>query len=81
MLINIKKIESISSSLGLSQEKLNIKALIVEKFSSKLKINVQDKFDVCLSVINFVQNPYNKEIPSYLKKKMGFFDKLYSLFN
>ena len=65
----------------LVREKLNIKALTVEKFSSKLKINIQDEFDVCLSVINFIQNPYNKEIPSYLKKKKGFFDKLYSLFN
>ena len=65
----------------LLQEKLNIKALTIEKFSSKLKINIQDEFDVCLSVINFVQNPYNKEIPSYIKKKTGFFDKLYSLFN
>ena len=65
----------------LLQEKLNIKALTIEKFSSKLKINIQDEFDVCLSAINFVQNPYNKEIPSYLKKKTGFFDKLYSLFN
>ena len=65
----------------LLQEKLNIKSLTVEKFSSKLKVNMQDEFDVCLSVINFVQNPHNKEIPIYLKKKMGFFDKLYSLFN
>jgi cell division protein FtsA len=65
----------------LLQEKLNIKALTIEKLSSKLKINIQDEFDVCLSVINFVQNPYNKEIPSYIKKKTGFFDKLYSLFN
>ena len=65
----------------LLQKKLNIKALTVEKFSSKLKINMQDEFDVCLSMINFVHNPYNKEIPSYLKKKKGFFDKLYSLFN
>jgi cell division protein FtsA len=65
----------------LLQEKLNIKALTIEKLSSKLKINIQDEFDVCLSAINFVQNPYNKEIPSYLKKKTGFFDKLYSLFN
>ena len=53
----------------------------MEKFSSRIKVNISDEFDVCLSMINYIQNSYHKEIPSYYKKKIGFFDKLYSFLN
>jgi len=71
----------INGFYDLLKDKLNIKSLVVEKFSPKIKCNIPDEFDVCLSMINFIQNPYHKEIPSNYKKKLSFFEKLYSLLN
>jgi cell division protein FtsA len=61
--------------------KLNTKSLVIEKFSSRIKDDISDEFDVCLAMINFVENSYHKEIPSYYKNKIGFFEKLYSFLN
>ena len=71
----------INGFYDLLKERLIIKSLTIEKFSSKIKTNLPDEFDVCLSMINFIKNPYEKEIPSYYKKKIGFFEKLYSFLN
>jgi cell division protein FtsA len=71
----------INGFYDLLKEKLNMKCLIIEKFSSRIKIDIGDEFDVCLSMINSIQNAYHKEIPSYYKKKSGFFEKLYSFLN
>lgn len=71
----------INGFYDLLKKKLNTKCLLMEKFSSRIKVNISDEFDVCLSMINYIQNSYHKEIPSYYKKKIGFFDKLYSFLN
>ena len=71
----------INGFYDLLKVKLNTKYLVIEKFSPRIKGHISDEFDVCLSMINFIQTPYHKEIPSYFKKKLGFFEKLYSLLN
>jgi cell division protein FtsA len=71
----------INGFYDLLKDKLNTKYLVIEKFSPRIKGHISDEFDVCLSMINFIQTPYHKEIPSYYKKKLGFFEKLYSLLN
>jgi hypothetical protein len=59
------------------KEKLHCKSLSIEKFHPKIKGDVSDNFDVCMSVINLIINPYHKEIPFFSKKKEGFFEKIY----
>jgi len=63
------------------KEKLHYKSLSIEKFHPKIKNNIPDNFDVCISVINLIINPYNKEIPFFSKKKVSFFEKIYSFLN
>ena len=65
----------------LLKEKLLIKALVIEKFSLKIKNNIQDEFDLCLSMIHYIKNSYFAEIPSYEIVKKSLFEKLYSIFN
>ena len=55
--------------------------MLLEKFTPKIKNNIPDAYDVCLSVINFIKNSYKKEIPSFSKRKKSFFETLYSFFN
>jgi len=63
------------------KEKLHCKSLSIEKFQPKIKKDILDNFDVCISVINLIMNPYSKEIPFFSKKKEGFFEKIYSFLN
>ena len=63
------------------KEKLNCKSLSIEKFHPKIKEGISDNFDVCISVINLIINPYPKEIPFFSKKKKSFFEKIYSFLN
>jgi cell division protein FtsA len=63
------------------KEKLHCKSLSIEKFQPKIKKNIPDNFDVCISVINLIINRYPKEIPFFSKKKEGFFEKIYSFLN
>ena len=63
------------------KEKLCCKSLSIEKFQPKIKKDILDNFDVCISVINLIINPYSKEIPFFSKKKEGFFEKIYSFLN
>ena len=63
------------------KEKLHCKSLSIEKFQPKIKKDILDNFDVCISVINLIINPYSKEIPFFSKKKEGFFEKIYSFLN
>jgi len=63
------------------KEKLHCKSLSIEKFQPKIKKDILDNFDVCISVINLIINPYPKEIPFFSKKKEGFFEKIYSFLN
>ena len=63
------------------KEKLHYKSLSIEKFQPKIKKDILDNFDVCISVINLIMNPYSKEIPFFSKKKEGFFEKIYSFLN
>lgn len=63
------------------REKLHYKSLSIEKFQPKIKKDILDNFDVCISVINLIMNPYSKEIPFFSKKKEGFFEKIYSFLN
>ena len=65
----------------LLSEKIKIKYLSIEKFSSKLKNDLEDDYDVCISVINYIKNSYSKEIPSSTKENKSIFDKVLSLFN
>ncbi len=65
----------------LLKQKLLINGLVVEKFSTKIKNNIDDEFDVCLSMISHIQNFYAKEIPSNSKVQKSIFKKLYSIFN
>ena len=60
---------------------LIVTALVIEKFTPKIKNGLGDEFDVCFSMINYIKNPYFAEIPSYKSSKQGLFEKLYSLFN
>ncbi|KFX72026.1 MAG: hypothetical protein FF85_04335 [alpha proteobacterium QL1] len=62
-------------------EKIKIKYLSIEKFSSKLKNDFEDDYDVCISVINYIKNSYSKEIRSSTKANKSIFDKVLSLFN
>ena len=66
---------------NLLKKNLSIKSLIIENFNSKLKTDIPDNFDICISMISLIVNPYNKEIPYFEKVKKNFFEKLYSLFN
>ncbi len=63
------------------KEKLHCKSLSIEKFQPKIKKDISDSFDVCISVVNLIINPYSKEIPFFSKKKEGFFEKIYSFLN
>ena len=63
------------------KEKLHCKSLSIEKFQPKIKKDILDNFDVCISVINLIINPYPKEIPFFSKKKESFFEKIYSFLN
>ena len=72
------KIKGFYDLLG---EKIKIKYLSIEKFSSKLKNDLEDDYDVCISVINYIKNSYSKEIPSSTKENKSIFDKVLSLFN
>ena len=63
------------------KEKLHCKSLSIEKFQPKIKKDIPDNFDVCISVINLIINRYPKEIPFFSKKKEGFFEKIYSFLN
>jgi len=63
------------------KEKLHQKSLSIEKFQPKIKKDIPDNFDVCISVINLIINRYPKEIPFFSKKKIGFFEKIYSFLN
>ena len=72
------KIEGFQSIL---RKKLHCKSLSIEKFQPKIKKDILDNFDVCISVINLIINPYSKEIPFFSKKKEGFFEKIYSFLN
>ena len=65
----------------LLKNKLKVKCMLLEKFTPKIKNNIPDAYDVCLSVINFIKNSYKKEIPSFSKRKKSFFETLYSFFN
>ncbi len=65
----------------LLSEKIKIKYLSIEKFSSKLKNDFEDDYDVCISVINYIKNSYSKEIRSSTKANKSIFDKVLSLFN
>lgn len=65
----------------LLKKKLCINSLSIEKFDLKLKKGMEDNYDVCLSIINYLKNSYNKEIPGFLKTKKNFFEKFYSLFS
>jgi len=62
------------------KEKLHCKSLSIEKFQPKIKKNIPDNFDVCISAINLIINRYPKEIPFFSKKK-SFFEKIYSFLN
>jgi len=57
------------------KEKLHCKSLSIEKFQPKIKKDIPDNFDVCISVINLIINPYPKEIPFFSKKKGVFLKK------
>ena len=63
------------------KEKLHCKSLSIEKFQPKIKKDILDNFDVCISVINLIMNAYSKEILFFSKKKEGFFEKIYSFLN
>ena len=65
----------------LLKDKLLIKALVIEKFSIKIKNNIQDEFDLCLSMIDYIKNSYFSEIPRNVCRRQSLFEKLYSLFN
>ena len=65
----------------LLEKKLLVKFLTIEKLSCRIKNNIADEFDVCLSVINYISKSYNKEIKSNSNPKKNFFHKLYSIFN
>ena len=66
---------------NLLKKNLSIKSLIIENFNSKLKNDIPDNFDICISMISLILNPYNKEIPYFENVKKNFFEKLYSIFN
>jgi len=66
---------------NLLKKKLSIKSLIIENFNSKLKNDIPDNFDICISMISLIVNLYNKEIPYFENNKKNFFEKLYSIFN
>lgn len=72
------KIDGFQSIL---KKKLHCKSLSIEKFQPKIKKDILDNFDVCISVMNLIINPYSKEIPFFSKKKEGFFEKIYSFLN
>jgi len=63
------------------KDKLHYKSLSIEKLHPKIKKEIPDNFDVCISVVNLIINPYVKEIPFFSKKKEGFFEKIYSFLN
>jgi len=63
------------------KEKLHCKSLSIEKFQPKIKKDISDNFDVCISAINLIINPHPKEIPFFSRKKEGFFEKIYSFLN
>jgi cell division protein FtsA len=67
--------------LATLKERLDYKSLSIERFNPKIKKDIPDNFDVCISVINLIINPYIKEIPLFSKKKKGFFEKIYSFLN
>ena len=85
--INFNKIlitgegSKINGFQAILKEKLHCKSLSIEKFQPKIKKDILDNFDVCISVINLIINPYSKEIPFFSKKKEGFFEKIYSFLN
>ena len=66
---------------NLLKKNLSIKSLIIENFNSKLKTDIPDNFDICISMISLIVNRYNKEIPYFENVKKNFFEKLYSIFN
>ena len=65
----------------LLKNKLNIKAFVIEKFDSSLKKELADSYDVCVAMINYIKNPYIKEIVSKSITKKNFFEQIYSIFN
>jgi len=67
--------------LVILKEKLDCKSLSIERFNPKIKKDIPDNFDVCVSVINLIIHPYIKEIPLFSKKKKSFFEKIYSFLN
>ena len=66
---------------NLLKKNLSIKSLIIENFNAKLKTDIPDNFDICISMINLIINPFIKEIPFFGNMKKNFFEKLYSIFN
>lgn len=65
----------------LLKNKLCIQFLLVERISAKIKKNLPDNFDICLSMINLIAESYEKEISSHISnKKKSFFENLYSFF-
>ena len=77
---NVRKLLSelaykINGFQAILKEKLHCKSLSIEKFQPKIKKDILDNFDVCISVINLIINPYPKEIPLLSKKKEDFLKK------
>lgn len=66
---------------SLLKKKLAPQSLKVEKFSSKLKSNLPDNYDVCLSVINLLHKSYKMEVRGIFNTKKNFFEKFFSLFD
>ena len=66
---------------NLLKKNLCTKSLIIENFNSKLKTGIPDNFDICISMISLIVNPYNKEIPYFENVKKNFFERLYSILN
>lgn len=68
---------------NLLKKNLKIKSHSYEKFSSKIKLdnNLKDEFDTSVSIMNLIHKNYKFEISSLKNKKIGFFDKINSIFN
>jgi len=66
----------------LIKNNLKIKTHLTEKFSTKLKLenNLENDYDVCLSIVLLLKHKYQSEISIIQKKKNTFFDKFYALF-